>query len=737
MPPRTGFGRQSALVAVGFLAAALICTWPIVRDATRSLPGDAGDSLLNAWTIGWIADRLRHGLAGVWTAPNFFPYRNTLAFSEHLLGIAPAVAPIVWATGNPLLAYNAAFVASFALAGIGMYVLAQHLTGNRLAAWATGLAFALAPARLAQVGHLQVLMSGWIPLALWALHRYVDSAQRKWLAAFAAFVLVVDLSNSYFVYFLALPIAFVALHGVASAGARRARLIAGLCGAAAAILIAMAPIAMIYFDVRHEYGLRRAEDDVINYGADLGSYLRGNDGVPHIIEPWRRLPNAVKPVGPEGQLFPGAAVLALAAFGLIVAWRGRDPRARWGRLYSGILLAAVWLSMGLYPTVWGVHVPIGGPYGLLFRHFPGFDGIRVPARLSIDMLVAADVLAAIGLAWLLGKTSRRTGAALTAAAIVTIGLEGIPVPLPTAFVALHGQIDRIADNWVRANESGAVLDLPVAAATDLLTPFRFQYQSLFHGHRIVNGSSGYDSALDGFVAGPASPLLDPDQFGDALRMLRAAGVRTVVVHPEAFADRDNESETLASLRHAREQVVGERQAGRELVFPLAPMADAERSRIAGTRAAAGRLGAAIREVPKASLAADSPFARERLPYVFDGDLDSRWLSGDGQHGDERLDLRFDRPRDIAVVRIETSPRSIGNYPRRLVVEAVDGSGNARVLFDGSVLVALGNGLIAEPTREPIELWLPSNRTERLRLRQTGRSRTWFWAIDELKIYEAP
>src|SRR4051794_17294439 len=104
---------------------ALATTMPLATHLRRALPSDLLDTLLNAWIIGWDADRLRHGLAGVWNAPIFFPYTNTLAFSESLLGIAVFVAPVYWATQNAVLAYNVAFVAAFVFAGTGMYLLTE------------------------------------------------------------------------------------------------------------------------------------------------------------------------------------------------------------------------------------------------------------------------------------------------------------------------------------------------------------------------------------------------------------------------------------------------------------------------------------------------------------------------------------------------------------------------------------------------------------------------------------
>ena len=222
-----------AWVVLIFSALAVAVTWPLALHLGDSIPSDVGDPLLNAWILGWDAERLRHGLRGLWDAPIFYPYQHTLAFSEHLLGIAVFVAPISWASGNPLIAYNVAFVLSFVLAGVGMFLLVRELTGSSEAAWIAGLIFAFSPARYGHISHLQVLMSGWMPLSLWALHRFITSRSTLSLLAFIFFALAQCLSNNYFIYFLALPAAMVALHGLYRApAAERPRLLGGLAVAA-------------------------------------------------------------------------------------------------------------------------------------------------------------------------------------------------------------------------------------------------------------------------------------------------------------------------------------------------------------------------------------------------------------------------------------------------------------------------------------------------------------------------
>ena len=107
--------REAAMVVAGLAAGTGIAAWSLVRNLGEGLPSSWGDTVFNAWILAWSADRLSHGLRGFWDAPFFYPYSDTLAFSEHLLGIGIFTAPIQWLTGNPIVAQNMAFLASYLL----------------------------------------------------------------------------------------------------------------------------------------------------------------------------------------------------------------------------------------------------------------------------------------------------------------------------------------------------------------------------------------------------------------------------------------------------------------------------------------------------------------------------------------------------------------------------------------------------------------------------------------------
>jgi hypothetical protein len=722
--------RNAALV---FTALAIVFTWPLVRHLTDAVPGDLGDPLLNTWILGWDAQRFRLGLQGfrgIWDAPIFYPYRATLGFSEHLFGIALFVAPIVWWTGSALAAYNVAFILSFALAGTGMFLLARDVTGRDDAAWIAGLIFAFAPSRLGHLGHLQVLMSGWMPLALWALQRFLATRSLASLGGFVLFTLEQCLSNNYFVYFLALAAAVVAVHGLYRARPEhRVAVVAGLAGAAAVVAAVLTPIAIEYFRVRHIYGFGRTLSDASFFGADLGAYLHGNEGTRTPLMLWRLLPFFNKPGGAEGELFMGAGALALAAAAVVLSLRRwHDPTLASARVYGVMLAAAVVVSLGPTPTAWGIGLPIGDIYRAVFQLVPGFDGLRVAARLSVVAGLAVSVLAAIGAAQLFAAVRPAAARALFVACVVLIGLEGCGAPLPMARVGVDGHPDRDAYEWIRDHAPGPILELPTGDFAAPLQSDLYEYQTLTHRQPIVNGASGYDGALGSFLGGGSSPFNELTSIGEGVLMLRSLGVRTIIVHPQAYADGDSPRPTLAALDaliDAR-QVVEHRSFPGVDIYRLAPLGPLERP----ATVAAGPL----RQIPVTAFSASANISPDRVRNAFDGFLDTRWTTSTRQRGGEVFEITFAQPHDVALLRYNLTAPSSGHFPRHLVIQGTNDQGMVETLYDGSVLVQLGAALVRDPIAVPMEIVLGRNRTTTLRLLQTQEAPDW-WSIDELSLWE--
>src|SRR5476649_2465638 len=203
-------------VTVLYLALAIVMTWPLVTVLPRQLGGDLGDSMFNSWVLLWTSGQALRGLGGdlsafshYWSANIFYPAPLTLAYSEHLTPQMLQSLPILAATGNVVLAYNAVLLGTFVLSGLGMYLLVRELTGQPLAAFLAGLACAFAPYRFDQYSHLEVLSSQWMPFALYGFRRFFVTGRLRALAGGAAALVVQPLSCAYYMaYFTPFVVAY-------------------------------------------------------------------------------------------------------------------------------------------------------------------------------------------------------------------------------------------------------------------------------------------------------------------------------------------------------------------------------------------------------------------------------------------------------------------------------------------------------------------------------------------------
>lgn len=708
--------REEIAALVLYTVGATVATWPLVLSPFRVIAGGLGDPLLNTTILAWDADRARHGFAGFWNAPFLFPHTHTLAYSEHLIGVALFTTPIDWLTGNPVLAYNVAYFGSYMLAGFGAFLLTRELWGRSDAAVLAGLAFATTPYRLAQTTHLQVLMHGWMPIGLWALHRYFATRRRGWLVGFVAAFALVGLSNSYYVYFFALPVAVVVAGGLAASN-ERGRILAELAVATLAVAVVFAPIGVIYYDLQRSRGFVRPFEELAGLSARLSDYFR----VPVDGWTWGGL---LSRGAQERELFHGFVLLAFAALGI---GRSLARRSRNGIVYLIILALAFWLSLG--PGA-------GRPYGLLFYLVPGVSGIRVVARLAVIVLLALTVLAGAGFAALLGRLSRRGGATAMAALAAVIVLEGqhgaslTEVPLDSAGrVRLQADTtydaawDHVAYDWLRRSPPGAALELNITMMDDF-HPFTTMYQlhAVRHGHPIVNGYSGWKSVLQELLGAPTSPLREPSQVSDTLRGLQSIGVRYVLLHARTFQNPEEAARIESDIRASKELIADEQRFGDTWAWRLPEASDARTSPfVPGDR------------VDPVAFEIRSSHGADRLRRLVDGDPGTRWFTGEPQTGFEWIEVRLREDTDIERLTFETAPRSAVDYPRHLIVESTDASGSTRVLFDAGVVDRTIRALAIDEQRIVVPIDLPANRTRTLRIRQTGSSRAW-WSIHELGVW---
>src|SRR5215213_3744290 len=174
--------RELVALVVGACLVSVIMHWPLILHLGSDIPKDLGDPLAQAYQMAWDGHALVHQPLHFFDANQFWPFGDTLAFSDALIGYAPA-GLIGSGPHAAVYRYDLMFLFAYALGFVGAYLLARELGLGPGGAAVAGAAFAFAPFRLEQDGHMQVISSGGIPLALALAVRGYRLRRPGWVVA--------------------------------------------------------------------------------------------------------------------------------------------------------------------------------------------------------------------------------------------------------------------------------------------------------------------------------------------------------------------------------------------------------------------------------------------------------------------------------------------------------------------------------------------------------------------------
>jgi hypothetical protein len=254
-------------------------------------------------------------------------------------------------------------------------------------------------------------------------------------------------------------------------------------------------------------------------------------------------------IGNVNQMLLRAAV----AFGLLLAVSpaARErilPFLRERGFYLIGLLGALWLSLGPTPQAFGRPIEIASPYMALYAHVPGFDGLRVPARLA---MLAALMLAVLGGFGARAVARLPRGRVLLAAACVFFLLEATHIPFtlngmapvpdfvtPEARIRPPGEAPAVYGEVARLPEDSVLVELPLG---QIDYDLRAVYYSTLHWRPLVNGYSGFFPVHYGQLQTALSEI--PRHAEVSGKALRAVGATHVLVHEAAYRDSEGPDTT--------------------------------------------------------------------------------------------------------------------------------------------------------------------------------------------------
>lgn len=782
-------GRDHAAALLGFASLTVALTFPITFRAGTTLR-DPGDPLFNTWILAWNAHSLVHGrLRGFFDANIFFPTPNTLAYSEFLIPQTLLAAPIVWLSGNPVLAYNGVLLAAFFTTAVATYLLGAHLNG-RLAGFVAGLIFAFSPFMMSHLSHLQVLSAAGIPLVFLFLDRFLTDGRTRDLVLFSTSYVLQTLANAYYAMYLALfGGIYILVHVVQRRRYLDRRLWAHLTLHVAIVAVTIGPFFSRYLTLRQDLGfVRRPANPATGFSflaTPPFNWLYGDATGGFMI--------------PESALFPGGCALLLAGVGLVagLGLRGarghRGPRwivplyravgwavAGWAGVIVSIaatggfeveplgipiratsyqnpvlilvsLIAARltlrWafrvtparrpadprLLYGLLAAIAFVLTLPGGPYRLLYG-LPGFDGLRAATRVHVITMLGVAVLASYGIGVLRTRLRGSTGRLVAGGLAGAIVLEYLSVPVPFAEVPVTREIPAVHRWMATRGDDFAIAEYPIVRPLLLWQ----QYFSAYHWKRLVTGASGYPSPtylelLNRNEAVPSPATLD--DFADM-------GVRYLVVHDRPGAmvstgqldaaiarlgDRVRLVDTLDSYDLQREPAVEIVTAGTARIYELTRSDWASPELV---RDVPERAGATLVPSDRTAWRLAAQPHPELAGLAVDGNLRTRWHSEPQRPGDF-FQVDLGQPTRVDGILLDHSLYR-RDYPRGYRIDvSLDGVAWSTVSEAPEFLPPLTQFL--RPRSLRLDLPFSPTRTRYLRIVQTGSDDVYWWSITEINV----
>lgn len=514
-------GRTLVIVAAAYAVLTFVMALPFSWRPGTTVVADLPDTHLYIWTLAWDAHAFLHQPLHIFDANIYYPFANTLAYSENLIGSALIAAPILWLSGNMVLAMNLTALITCWLCGIGAYLLARRVHITVAGAFICGLIFEFAPPRFFRLGQLHLTAVQWMPFSLAFLHSYLETNRRRdLLIAIGCFSLQALSSGHGAVYLTLAILALLAWHaafGTPIAVKQRLRDF----GAAGAYLLAPAVWVMLpYRLAQNEAGLRR--NYLANAQPGIESFLASPSRFHMFLE--------AKFIGAfdkeaDAFLFPGILVLILAAIAITTWPARRRVRENYAWFY---------LLVGLGSLLMFVDRPFE-----LWRYvywLPGFNFIRVPSRFILLVMLALSVLAGMGFDRLAVQMPRTLKS--IALVVLSVLLLGEYASYPFSSVPYRVDIPAI-DRWLDTQAKPFVVaELPVPSPGNLGALEREQTTAMLHStahwQKTIHGYSGIRRPFHDQL------YLDLTAFPDAksLESLREVGATHIIVHTDAYDSAD-------------------------------------------------------------------------------------------------------------------------------------------------------------------------------------------------------
>jgi hypothetical protein len=695
------------LLALTLLAAvALSATWPLATSLATHYPTEgsrsaAPDQLLTSWILAAATRQLVSDPLHPFESNNFHPFRRTLTYSGDLLGLAVLVLPVQYASDNPVLTQNVAFLLALTLGGWGVFLLVREVSGSAVAGFVAGVLALCAPSHWWNLTQLHMIAEHWTPLALFTLARVLRTGQWRWGIALGIATAFQAWSSPYCAVFLALALS-VGVPVLLIFSPRARSVLPQLVGAGLIAAVLVIPLALSYRATAREMDIATRGAALFLWPPDIFTSQLGR--------PLSYLQSRLAS-GERSTAFGTLMPWILIGAGAVVAVLARRRPAMDFTLLVALAVGgfANWL-LALGPVRWH---GLPSLHTFITTSVPGLGFVRGPVRAISYTHLILCVLGGCGLGAVLRRLpspAARAGVLVPIAALMVVEIGWKPLSLTPAPLR-PGEL------------AAAVEELPPGCAIAEL-PYTFEssaealYRSTGHWRPVVTGYGGL-YPVDWPVM---QALLHEFPAQIALDYLWAAGACAVVV-----GGRDRVRQIMANprVRGLEARAVGSRTMFRLPSPP--PPAPPEGNLLPrdGWRV--------VRPTP-----GDGSLA-------LDGDLETLWEGEVKKREPDRLTIDLGEPTKISAVEVELGY----HFRRHLVSYLLEGSLDGKsgwTLAEAPLAIPPLASYRANPTqiRQRIDLQKPVE-IRFLRIGPYRRPPPGFqldggfvtWGVAELRAYGVP
>lgn len=330
--------------------------WPILGKLGSHLYSRQ-DGVLVAWLINWGSSAFTSG-QNFFNAPFFYPYQNTIAYSDLFLPTALFNIPLLLiGSTNIIFNNNLHLIVGSVVIFFCQYLLGKEIFKKEWLAILSGVLFSFSHIHLDYMAHLHVFLMAGLPLAVFFLLRFEKTEKIKYLVGLSLACLYQFLNSPMSGYFVAISLVIIIIlckNMRNKLWIHWRSILPLLIGS----FLLLGFFYLPYFQVKNEFQFTRTIRDAAHFAFGLEKLLE-----PEIL-------------------------FITTLLVMLVASLQKKIDKKWLVISTAISLVGLTFMLGPAlkihdQTIKIVGMPIPLPYGIAYYLIPGFQAFRASSRFIV------------------------------------------------------------------------------------------------------------------------------------------------------------------------------------------------------------------------------------------------------------------------------------------------------------------------------------------------------------------